>query len=329
MTDATPEIVAEAELAVNRLGAVRAEIGKAVFGQDEVVELALAAVLAGGHALLIGAPGLAKTRLVEAMSTALGLDGARIQFTPDLMPSDILGSEVLDEGADGVRSFRFLRGPIFTQLLMADEINRASPRTQSALLQAMQEKHVTVAGVRHDLPRPFHVLATQNPIEQEGTYPLPEAQLDRFLLKIDVHYPDLETERRILVETTGSDAEPVAAALDAGSLMGLQALVRRMPVGEKVLEAILRLVREARPEQTSDDRVRRLVNWGPSPRAGQALMLAARARALLRGRLAPSLEDVEALAEPALGHRMAMRYDPSGEAPGLAELIFDLARKAA
>ncbi|MEL6388247.1 MAG: MoxR family ATPase, partial [Pseudomonadota bacterium] len=294
-----------------------------------VVELALCAVLAGGHALLIGAPGLAKTRLVEAMSTALGLGGARIQFTPDLMPSDILGSEVLDEGADGVRSFRFLKGPIFTQLLMADEINRASPRTQSALLQAMQEKHVTVAGVRHDLPRPFHVLATQNPIEQEGTYPLPEAQLDRFLLKIDVQYPDLETERRILVETTGAEGELVQPALDAQSLVSLQALVRRMPVGEKVLETILTLVREARPEQSSDDRVRRLVNWGPSPRAGQALMLAARSRALLRGRLAPSIEDVEALAEPALGHRMAMRYDPSGEAPALPALISDLARKAA
>ncbi|MEM0985852.1 MAG: MoxR family ATPase [Pseudomonadota bacterium] len=329
MTDATPDIVAEAELAVDRLSAVRAEIAKSVFGQDQVVELALCAVLAGGHALLIGAPGLAKTRLVEAMSTALGLNGARIQFTPDLMPSDILGSEVLDESADGTRRFRFLRGPIFTQLLMADEINRASPRTQSALLQAMQEKHVTVAGVRHDLPQPFHVLATQNPIEQEGTYPLPEAQLDRFLLKIDVQYPDLETERRILVETTGAESEQVQSALDAGSLLGLQALVRRMPVGEKVLDAILTLVREARPEQSSDDRVRRLVNWGPSPRAGQALMLAARSRALLRGRLAPSIEDVEALAEPALGHRMAMRYDPSGEAPGLRDLITDLARKAA
>ncbi|MEO1787682.1 MAG: MoxR family ATPase, partial [Pseudomonadota bacterium] len=235
----------------------------------------------------------------------------------------------LDEGADGVRSFRFLKGPIFTQLLMADEINRASPRTQSALLQAMQEKHVTVAGVRHDLPRPFHVLATQNPIEQEGTYPLPEAQLDRFLLKIDVQYPDLETERRILVETTGAEGELVQPALDAQSLVSLQALVRRMPVGEKVLETILTLVREARPEQSSDDRVRRLVNWGPSPRAGQALMLAARSRALLRGRLAPSIEDVEALAEPALGHRMAMRYDPTGEAPALPALISDLARKAA
>ncbi len=322
-------IVAEAEQAVEALNAVKTEIAKAVFGQEQVIELALSAILAGGHALLIGAPGLAKTRLVEAMGTALGLDGARIQFTPDLMPSDIIGSEVLDEAASGERSFRFVQGPVFTQLLMADEINRASPRTQSALLQAMQEREVSVAGVRHKLPAPFHVLATQNPIEQEGTYPLPEAQLDRFLLKIDVTYPDLDTERKILIETTGlEDAEP-KAALSADGLIGLQALVRKMPVGEKVLEAILKLIREARPEQSSDDRVKSLVDWGPSPRAGQALMLAARSRALLRGRLAPSLEDVEALAEPALGHRMAMRYDPTGEAPALEDLINDLVRKAA
>ena len=320
--------VADADAATEALARVKAEIGRAIFGQERVIELALAAVLAGGHALLIGAPGLAKTRLVEAMGTALGLHNQRIQFTPDLMPSDILGSEVLDETPGGQRSFRFLKGPVFTQLLMADEINRASPRTQSALLQAMQEKHVTVAGVRHDLPAPFHVLATQNPIEQEGTYPLPEAQLDRFLLKVDVTYPDLDTERRILIETTrGADA-PVRPALDAGRLMAIQALVRQMPVGEKIVGAILQLIREARPEQTSDARVKRLVDWGPSPRAGQALMLAARSRALLRGRLAPSMEDVEALAEPCLGHRMAMRYDPTGDAPKLSDLINDLARKA-
>lgn len=329
MSDDNKAIVDEAETAVEALGAVKAEIAKAVFGQENVIELALSAVLAGGHALLIGAPGLAKTRLVDAMGTALGLANNRIQFTPDLMPSDIIGSEVLDETAKGERSFRFLRGPVFTQLLMADEINRASPRTQSALLQAMQEREVSVAGVRHKLPAPFHVLATQNPIEQEGTYPLPEAQLDRFLLKIDVTYPDLDTERKILIETTGLEDSAPKAALTAEGLMDLQALVRKMPVGEKVLNAILQLIREARPEQSSDDRVRRLVDWGPSPRAGQALMLAARSRALLRGRLAPSLEDVEALAEPALGHRMAMRYDPTGNAPALNELINDLARKAA
>ncbi|MEQ3628879.1 MAG: MoxR family ATPase [Hyphomonas sp.] len=322
-------IIAEAESAAETLAQVKAEIAKAVFGQDRVVELALAAVLAGGHALLIGAPGLAKTRLVEAMGTALGLANQRIQFTPDLMPSDIIGSEVLDESPSGQRTFRFLKGPIFTQLLMADEINRASPRTQSALLQSMQERHVTVAGVRHDLPAPFHVLATQNPIEQEGTYPLPEAQLDRFLLKVDVNYPDLDTERRILIETTTGDDDVVRPALDAERLIALQGLVRRMPVGEKIVSAILGLVRDARPEQTTDERVRRLVDWGPSPRAGQALMLAARSRALLRGRLAPSIEDVEALAEPCLGHRMAMRYDPTGEAPSLTDLINDLARKVA
>ena len=324
----TENPVADAEAAAEALARVKAEIGKAVFGQEKVVELSLAAVLAGGHALLIGAPGLAKTRLVEAMGTALGLANQRIQFTPDLMPSDILGSEVLDESPTGERSFRFIKGPVFTQLLMADEINRASPRTQSALLQAMQEKHVTVAGARHDLPAPFHVLATQNPIEQEGTYPLPEAQLDRFLLKVDVAYPDLDTERRILIETTRGGETPVKAALNAAELLKIQALVRQMPVGEKLVATILNLIREARPEQTSDARVKRLVDWGPSPRAGQALMLAARARALLRGRLAPSMEDIEALADPCLGHRMAMRYDPTGDAPKLSELINDLVRKA-
>lgn len=322
------DIVAEADAAVQTMAAVRAEIGKAVFGQERVIELTLTAILAGGHALLIGAPGLAKTRLVESAARALGLDWGRIQFTPDLMPGDILGSEILDETPAG-RSFRFVKGPVFTSLLMADEINRASPRTQSALLQAMQEHHVTVAGARYDLPAPFHVLATQNPIEQEGTYPLPEAQLDRFLLKIDVDYPDLETERRILVETTGVGQQAVQAALSPEKLIAIQKLVRRMTVPEKVLEAIIRLVRSARPEQTEHADVKRRVEWGPSPRAGQALMLAARARALIRGRLAPSLDDVEALAEPALGHRMALAYDPTGQGGSLSSLIADLARKAA
>jgi MoxR-like ATPase len=324
----TSDIVKEADAAVEVLSKVRAEIGKVVFGQDRVVELTLAAILGGGHALLIGAPGLAKTKLVETAARALGLDWGRVQFTPDLMPSDILGSEILDESASG-RSFRFVKGPIFTSLLMADEINRASPRTQSALLQAMQEHHVTVAGASYDLPKPFHVLATQNPIEQEGTYPLPEAQLDRFLLKVDVDYPDAETERRILVETTGLLDQTVRPVLDAQRLIGLQNLVRRMPVPEKVLEAIIRLVRSARPEQSDHAQVKKRVEWGPSPRAGQALMLAARSRALLRGRLAPSLDDIEALAEPALGHRMALAYDPTGQGGTLSSLIQDLASKAA
>jgi MoxR-like ATPase len=318
------DIVAEADAAVEALSRVRAEIGKVVFGQERVVELTLAAILAGGHALLIGAPGLAKTKLVETTARALGLDWGRVQFTPDLMPGDILGSEILDESADG-RSFRFVKGPIFTRLLMADEINRASPRTQSALLQAMQERQVTVAGASYDLPKPFHVLATQNPIEQEGTYPLPEAQLDRFLLKIDVTYPDAETERRILLETIGMQDTVVRPILDAEKLIAIQGLVRRMTVPEKVMEAILDLIRSARPEQTAHAQVKKRVEWGPSPRAGQALMLAARSRALLRGRFAPSLDDVEALAEPALGHRMALNYDPTGTAGSLSSLIAELA----
>ncbi|RYZ12863.1 MAG: MoxR family ATPase [Alphaproteobacteria bacterium] len=324
----TADIVKEADAAVQLLAQVRAEIGKVVFGQERVVELVMATILAGGHALLIGAPGLAKTKLVETTARALGLDWGRVQFTPDLMPSDILGSEILDESASG-RSFRFVKGPIFTSLLMADEINRASPRTQSALLQAMQERHVTVAGASYDLPKPFHVLATQNPIEQEGTYPLPEAQLDRFLLKVDVTYPDSETERRILVETTGMGDQTVNPVLNSEKLIALQSLVRRMPVPETVLEAILRLVRSARPEQTDHPQVKKRVDWGPSPRAGQALMLAARSRALLRGRLAPSLDDIEALAEPALGHRMALAYDPTGQGGSLSALIQELASKAA
>jgi len=324
----TADIVKEADAAVQLLAQVRAEIGKVVFGQERVVELVIATILAGGHALLIGAPGLAKTKLVETTARALGLDWGRVQFTPDLMPSDILGSEILDESASG-RSFRFVKGPIFTSLLMADEINRASPRTQSALLQAMQERHVTVAGASYDLPKPFHVLATQNPIEQEGTYPLPEAQLDRFLLKVDVTYPDSETERRILVETTGMGDQTVNPVLNSEKLIALQSLVRRMPVPETVLEAILRLVRSARPEQTDHPQVKKRVDWGPSPRAGQALMLAARSRALLRGRLAPSLDDIEALAEPALGHRMALAYDPTGQGGSLSALIQELASKAA
>jgi MoxR-like ATPase len=323
------DIVKEADAAVQLLAQVRTEIGKVVFGQERVVELVIATILAGGHALLIGAPGLAKTKLVETTARALGLDWGRVQFTPDLMPSDILGSEILDESASGGRAFRFVKGPIFTSLLMADEINRASPRTQSALLQAMQERHVTVAGASYDLPKPFHVLATQNPIEQEGTYPLPEAQLDRFLLKVDVDYPDAETERRILVETTGMGDAVVRPVLDAEKLIAMQALVRRMPVPETVLEAILRLIRSARPEQTDHPQVKKRVDWGPSPRAGQALMLAARSRALLRGRLAPSLDDIEALAEPALGHRMALAYDPTGQGGSLSALIQELAAKAA
>jgi MoxR-like ATPase len=301
-------IVAEADAAVEKIAAARAAVGNVIYGQETVIDEALITILSGGHGLLVGVPGLAKTLLVETLGTVLGLDARRVQFTPDLMPSDILGSEVLDQGADGARSFRFLRGPIFAQLLMADEINRASPRTQSALLQAMQEHHVTVAGQRHDLPAPFHVLATQNPLEQEGTYPLPEAQLDRFLLQIDVFYPDLEAERKMLFHTTGASADVAEPVMNADELRTLQRLVRRLPVGESVVEAILALVRSARPGEVNDARLAEAIAWGPGPRASQALMLACRARALIGGRYAPSVDDVLALAEPVLQHRMALSF---------------------
>jgi MoxR-like ATPase len=300
-------IVRAAESTATSMRAARDAIGNVIFGQQKVVEQALITVLCGGHALLIGLPGLAKTKLVDTMGTVLGLDARRIQFTPDLMPSDILGTEVLEETAAGKRNFRFIPGPIFAQLLMADEINRASPRTQSALLQAMQEQHVTVAGARHDLPRPFHVLSTQNPIEQEGTYPLPEAQLDRFLMQIDVDYPDLEAERRIVFDTTGTEETKPKAAMSADDLIAAQRLVRRLPVGESVVEAILALVRAARPGPGTGD-LGKLIAWGPSPRASQALMLTVRARALLDGRYSPSVDDVVAMAEPVLKHRMALTF---------------------
>jgi MoxR-like ATPase len=300
-------IVRAAETTSTHIAAAKAAIGNVIFGQEDVVERTLITVLCGGHGMLVGVPGLAKTKLVEALGTVLGLDARRIQFTPDLMPSDILGSEVLEEGQGGKRSFRFIPGPIFGQLLMADEINRASPRTQSALLQAMQEQHVTVAGSRHDMPKPFHVLATQNPIEQEGTYPLPEAQLDRFLMQIDVDYPDAAAERRIVFETTGVDEAKAKAAMTSDELIAAQRLVRRLPVGESVVDAILKLVRSARPGPDAGD-LGKLIAWGPSPRASQALMLVARARALLDGRLAPSIDDVIAMAEPVLKHRMALTF---------------------
>src|ERR1700719_3689086 len=263
-------IVRAAESTAAHIRAAKAAIGSVIFGQDRVVEHALVTVLSGGHALLVGVPGLAKTKLVDTMGTVLGLDARRIQFTPDLMPSDILGSEVLEESPGGRRNFRFISGPIFAQLLMADEINRASPRTQSALLQAMQELHVTVAGSRHDVPRPFHVLATQNPLEQEGTYPLPEAQLDRFLMEIDVDYPDRDAERKIVFDTTGVDETKPRAAMSADDLVAAQRLVRRIPVGESVVEAILDLVRAARPGAEADG-PSKLIAWGPGPRASQAL----------------------------------------------------------
>ena len=307
--------------AATKLQGARDNISSVILGQNHVVDLTIAAVLSGGHALLVGVPGLAKTLLVETLGTVLGLDEKRVQFTPDLMPADIIGSEVLEEGAKGKRSFRFIPGPVFCQLLMADEINRASPRTQSALLQAMQERFVTVAGVRHDLPAPFHVLATQNPIEQEGTYPLPEAQLDRFLFQINVDFPTLDTEREILLATTGATMATAKAAITAKQLMDMQKLVRKLPVGEKVLEAILTLVRNARPDQSAIEDVRQNVSWGPGPRAGQALMLTTRAKALMDGRLSPSIDDVLDLAEPVLQHRMALNFAARADGVTIADTI--------
>lgn len=319
------QVIAEAETVLEELQRAKNEIGKVIYGQEQVIANAIIAILSGGHALLVGVPGLAKTRLVDTLGTVLGLQSGRIQFTPDLMPADILGSEVLEQNADGKRSFRFIQGPIFAQLLMADEINRASPRTQSALLQAMQEYHVTVAGQRHDLPAPFHVLATQNPLEQEGTYPLPEAQLDRFLMQIDVDYPELAAERRIMLETTGAAQTRAEAAISGDRLRAMQALVRQMPVPDSVVDAILALVRAARPGHGSDITDKH-VSWGPGPRAGQAMMLCARARALYDGRLAPSIDDVKALAEPILQHRMALSFSARAEGVTIRSIIADLVK---
>jgi MoxR-like ATPase len=321
VSEAADALVGEVEAVGARVAQVRAEVGRVIFGQQTVVDEVLTTVLAGGHALLVGVPGLAKTRLVETLGTVLGLDERRIQFTPDLMPPDIVGSEVLEEADSGRRSFRFIPGPVFCQLLMADEINRASPRTQSALLQAMQERQVSVAGTRHPLPAPFHVLATQNPIEQEGTYPLPEAQLDRFLLQVDIGYPDMDAERRMLFATTGSAEETPGAVMNGAELIAAQRLVRRLPVGESVVDAILNLVRSARPESTGHEDLKQIIAWGPGPRASQALMLAARARALLDGRLAPSVDDVIALAPPILRHRMALSFAARADGLTIAGVI--------
>src|SRR5579863_491736 len=319
-------ILRQAETALDRIAAARTAIGTVIFGQGQVVEEALVTLLSGGHGLLVGVPGLAKTKLVEALGKVLGLNARRVQFTPDLMPADILGSEVLEETSDHRRSFRFVPGPIFAQLLMADEINRASPRTQSALLQAMQEHHVSVAGERHDLPQPFHVLATQNPLEQEGTYPLPEAQLDRFLMQIDVPYPDRAAEKQILIETTGDKEQEARQAMTADDLLATQRLVRRLPVGEQVVEAILDLVRSARPGE-GDIALTEHIAWGPGPRAAQSLMLASRARALVDGRLSPSLSDIVALAEPVLKHRMALTFTARAEGQTIPGVIAKLTQK--
>ena len=314
-------IVAEIEQIGDSLRQARDAVRHVIIGVDRAVEETMITLLAGGHVLLIGVPGLGKTKLVETLGVVFGLQERRIQCTPDLMPADILGSEVLEESETGHRSFRFVQGPVFCQLLMADEINRASPRTQSALLQAMQENRVSVAGHYHALPQPFHVLATQNPLEQEGTYPLPEAQLDRFFMQVDVGYPDHDAERQVLINTTGAEQPHPEPVMSAEALIAAQQLVRHVPVSESVVDAILRLVRAGRPESSPFEDIRRHVSWGPGPRASQALMLGVRARAVMDNRLAPSVEDVLALAHPILRHRMALNFSARAEGISLENLI--------
>lgn len=332
-----------------KLRRAQTEIATEVWGQDDVIELTLACMVAGGHLLSVGVPGLAKTRLVSRVATVMGLDHKRIQFTPDLMPSDIIGSEVLQEDENGRSVFRFDKGPIFTQFLMADEINRAGPRTQSALLEAMQEKKVTAAGHTYNLRQPFTVMATQNPLEQEGTYPLPEAQLDRFLMRLDVDYPDEDSEKRVMIETTGTSenirelfersargedltAEPnkddvprVKAVLEQNDLILMQKLARKLELSDEVINTTARLVRNARPESdNAPDIVREYVDWGPGPRAVQAFAQVAKARALMEGRMGPNINDVFDVIKPVLEHRMALNYKTQKDNVSFSDIFDEL-----
>ena len=302
---------------------VKREIAKVIIGQEAVVDLLLVSLFSRGHSVFVGVPGLAKTLLVSTLARVLSMSFQRIQFTPDLMPADITGTDILEEDrATGRREFRFVKGPLFANIILADEVNRTPPKTQAALLQAMQEKEVTAGGQTHELPHPFLVFATQNPIEQEGTYPLPEAQLDRFLVQIDVAYPDRKTEKDILLATTGTEEAQAHQVFDPATLMAAQHLLRRMPVGDAVVEMILDLVRAFRPaDPSSSARVRDTVAWGPGPRAAQALMLTVRARALLQGRLAPSPEDVMDMARPVLVHRMALTFSARARGEDLGGII--------
>jgi len=299
---------------LGKLDGLREEIGKVIVGQRATVDELLTAFLAGGHALLEGVPGLAKTLLIRTLAEAVQLSFRRIQFTPDLMPTDILGTEVLEEDhATGRRFFKFTRGPVFANIVLADEINRTPPKTQAALLEAMQEQAVTWGGTSYPLDRPFFVLATQNPIEQAGTYPLPEAQLDRFLLHIRVDYPDEAEERDILARTTAGAPPRVSPVIEGDDVLRAQALVRDIRLSDALLDYTTRLVRASRPGQTSLAAVRELVRWGAGPRAGQALVLCAKARALLRGRFAVTLEDLRAVAPPVLRHRVLVNFRAEAE----------------
>ena len=325
MNDAASETDIQHQLA--RLGELRRAIAQAIVGQDAVVEQLLIGLLAGGHCLIEGVPGLGKTLLVRSLAQALELQFRRIQFTPDLMPSDIIGTELLEEDhGTGHRSFRFQAGPVFTNLLLADELNRTPPKTQAALLEAMQERTVSYAGVTHALPAPFFVLATQNPLEQAGTYPLPEAQLDRFLLHVRVDYPSAAEERDILVQTTGTRSAQVPRVMDGAQVLELQAMVREVHLGDDLLDWITRLVRASRPDSRAPAEVREWVKWGAGPRAGQSLVLAAKARALLHGRLAATREDVAMLAAPVMRHRLLLSFAAEAEQKSADDVIAILLR---
>jgi MoxR-like ATPase len=305
-----------------KVSALRASMAKVIIGQENVIDELLICLLGGGHALVEGVPGLGKTLLVKTLAQAASMEFRRVQFTPDLMPSDIVGTEILEEDlATHKREFRFQQGPVFTQILLADEINRAPPKTQSALLEAMQERSVTFAGQTHMLPKPFFVLATQNPIEQAGTYPLPEAQLDRFLLRIDVVYPSEEEEMSMVSRTTHGglgDAEPV---MDVESLLKLQQLVRDIEIGDHLLRYATRLVRATRPQISQVPSVQKNVGWGAGPRAGQSLVLAAKARALMKGRLAVTREDIAELLLPVLSHRVLRNFEAEADGIAIADIL--------
>ncbi|HAV36902.1 MAG TPA: AAA family ATPase [Massilia sp.] len=314
----------EAEVAelVAKTAALKASMGRVIIGQEEVVELLVTCLLASGHALVEGVPGLGKTLLVKSLAQATDMQFRRVQFTPDLMPSDIVGTEILEEDqATRQRSFRFQPGPVFTQVLLADEINRAPPKTQSALLEAMQERSVTFAGQTHKLPRPFFVLATQNPIEQAGTYPLPEAQLDRFLLRIDVGYPTEDEEVMMVAKTTHAGLQDAEAAMDLASLLRLQQLVRDIEIGDHLVRYATRLVRATRPQETTVEAVKKHVGWGAGPRAGQALVLASKARALMQGRLAVTRDDIQAMLLPVLAHRVLRNFEAEADGVAMADIL--------
>ena len=314
----------EAEVAdlVAKTAALKASMGRVIIGQEEVVALLVTCLLAGGHALVEGVPGLGKTLLVKSLAQATDMQFRRVQFTPDLMPSDIVGTEILEEDqTTRQRSFRFQPGPVFTQVLLADEINRAPPKTQSALLEAMQERSVTFAGQTHKLPRPFFVLATQNPIEQAGTYPLPEAQLDRFLLRIDVGYPTEDEEVMMVAKTTHAGLQDAEPAMDLASLLRLQQLVRDIEIGDHLVRYATRLVRATRPQETTVAAVRKHVGWGAGPRAGQALVLASKARALMQGRLAVTRDDIQAMLLPVLAHRVLRNFEAEADGVAMADIL--------